>query len=106
MRQLQVQIVDRLFMESLSKQHLKKYLENLDLLGQKVYFLYGSSISNAVMVRSFDSFTKKRRSASNPKGEKPLLITPARHVSVWTLLEYDYIVMDKEAVEVLEEIYG
>jgi large subunit ribosomal protein L4 len=106
LKQKQLFVVDRLFMESLSKKTVQARLESLDLLGQKVYFIYGSPISNAVMVRSMDSFTKKRKNSENVKGEKPVLVTSAKHISVWTLLEYDYVVMDKEAVEALEFMYG
>jgi large subunit ribosomal protein L4 len=105
-KQKQLVVVDKLFMNDLSKSKLKEHLEKLDLLGKKVYFLYGSPISNSVMVRSMDSFTKKKKTSQNPTGEKPLLVTHANHVSVWTLLEYDYVVMDKEAVEAVELKYG
>jgi large subunit ribosomal protein L4 len=105
-KQKQLYIVDRLFMDKLSKSEAQEYLNSLGLGGKKVYFIYGSPVSNAVMVRSIDSFTKKRKSGRNPNGEKPLLITSAKHISVWTLIEYDYVVMDKEAVELLEFMYG
>jgi large subunit ribosomal protein L4 len=105
-KQNQLLVVDRLFMTDLSKSKMKEHLENLNLLGKKVYFLYGSSISNAVMIRSMDSFSKRRKTSQNPAGEKPLLVTHANHVSVWTLLEYDYVVIDKEALEALELKYG
>ncbi|KAJ3316358.1 hypothetical protein HDV06_003805, partial [Boothiomyces sp. JEL0866] len=53
-----------------------------------------------------DMFTKKPKTDLLPHGEKPLLITHASQVSVFTLLEYDYIILDKEACEVLEEMYA
>lgn len=40
-----------------------------------------------------------------PNGEQKLLISPANHVTVHALMEYDYLVLDRAAVEVLEEMY-
>ena len=41
-----------------------------------------------------------------PIGEKPLTICHASHINVHALMTYDYLVIDKEAVEVLEEMYS
>jgi hypothetical protein len=58
------------------------------------------------MLQAVDKFVKKPKSRSNPQGEKELLMSPARMVSCNKILEYDYLVVDKEALEILDEKYG
>ena len=58
-----------------------------------------------MIFRTTDTFTKKRVDAFYPAGEKPLTICHASHINVHALMTYDYLIVDKEAVEVLEEMY-
>jgi hypothetical protein len=69
-----------------------------------VYFIYGGDASPC-LIRAADLFTKKIKTATDRIGEKPLLITHAKHVSVWNLMEYEHIVVDKAGIERLEEMY-
>ena len=41
-----------------------------------------------------------------PNGEQTLLISPANHITVHALMNYDYLVIDREASEVLEQLYN
>ncbi|KAJ3000781.1 hypothetical protein HDV02_003583 [Globomyces sp. JEL0801] len=99
-QQNQLILVDRLLMTEVSKPTLKKYLKGLGLEGKKVYLMYGAHEASLALVRTADTFVKRIPSVRIPAGEKPVLITPARHVAVKSLLEYDYLIVDKEAVEV------
>lgn len=92
-------------METLTKQGLKEHLTQLGLLGKKVLFLYGGQGCGA-FVRSCDQFTLRTKTDADPIGERGILALPARFVSCKTLMGHEYIVADKEAVEVLEERYG
>ncbi|KAJ3268197.1 hypothetical protein HDV01_003344 [Terramyces sp. JEL0728] len=105
-QQSQLLVVDHLSLSTGTKQELKDVLEAHGLSGQKVYFIYGSLDSDIPLTNAVDMFAKKPKTDLLPHGERPLLITHANQVSVSTLLEYDYIVMDKEASEVLEEMYA
>ncbi|KAJ3303976.1 hypothetical protein HDV03_003214 [Kappamyces sp. JEL0829] len=102
----QLFVVDKLHLERPDKTLLKTHLDRLGLEGKKVYFMYGANEPSYPLVTACDMFTKKPKDQhKTPNGEKPLLISPVRHVNVFALMEYDYLILDKEAVEGLEELY-
>lgn len=67
--------------------------------------MYGALAPDYNLISTVDTFTKKPKTELLPHGEKELLITHASMCAVYTMLEYDYLVMDKAAVEYLEEKY-
>ncbi|KAI8808090.1 ribosomal protein L4/L1 family-domain-containing protein [Cladochytrium replicatum] len=102
----QVVIVDSLtssdYLHSNSvKKDLIEKLTNLKLEGKKLYLVYGSEEPSPILVRLADQFTKKRE----PNLERPLFVTQAREISVTPIMEAEVLVLDKEAVEVLESMY-
>jgi large subunit ribosomal protein L4 len=87
------------------KAQMRERLQVLGLVGKKVYFMYGQEAPLHLLFL-VNQFTKKRSIRGKQEKEHPLMLTSANHVSVTALLEHDYIVMDKEAVEKLEEMYA
>ena len=67
--------------------------------------MYGASEPDYNLVSAADTFTNYPSSPRLPNGEKEILITPASHVSVSALMDYEYLVVDLEAVKVLERMY-
>ncbi|KAH6565520.1 hypothetical protein BASA50_003630 [Batrachochytrium salamandrivorans] len=101
----QLIVVDLLHTDSKSKTTMREQLRRLDLSGRKVYFLYGSSQPTTTLINVMDTFTKAGPTDAVPEGERKILVAAAGHVSVSALLEYEMLVLDKEAVEVLEQKY-
>lgn len=94
----QLMVVDKLEMDTISKPKLKEILAGLGLDNKKICFVYGGMESHN-MIQTTDMFVKKRT-------EKSLLMVEARFLSVYMMMEYDYLVMDKKALEIVEEIYS
>jgi hypothetical protein len=67
--------------------------------------MYGATEPDYNLVSASDTFTLKKPSPKLIHGEKPVLITPAKHVSISALLEYEYVVLDISAVQALEQRY-
>lgn len=105
-RQNQIIIVDEFDLDSDNylKSGLKEKLNQLDLLGKKSYFINGFD-DHERFTSIVDQFTRKLK-RGDLVGEKELLITSARHVSCHTLLEHEFLIIDKEGLEVLEELYS
>ena len=82
-----------------SKIELKLRLDTLGLTGKKIYMLYGNSEPEKSLVYAADLMIKKR------VGEKEVLVSNARNISVSPLMECEIVVVDKSAVEILEEMY-
>eukprot|EP00842_Homolaphlyctis_polyrhiza_P006107 jgi/Hompol1/6498/HPOL_002275-RA len=102
----QIVIVDRLGVRERSKEELREKLRLLGLSGRKTCFLYGAAQPSLDLIYVMDSFTIAEPTEEVPEGERQLLVASAEHVSVSALLEYEMLVLDKEAVELLEEKYN
>lgn len=100
----QLHVVDSLTMDTDMRHALIERLRALSLAGKKVYLMYGSEEPEVLLIRAADKF-KKKRASEESEAMKPLLVTSARHVTVSPLLENEHLVLDKAAVEVLEEMY-
>ena len=87
------------------KMHCIGLLRQLGISGRKSLVLHGHSEPDSLLMHSFDSFTKRDPYDGVPEGERPILYASARHVSVGSLLDNEILVLDKEGVEVLEEMY-
>ena len=101
----QIIIVDALELNQTSKEALQEKLEKLSISGKKVYFIYGDQEPNVNLIRSSDMFSKKRIS-SHGIHENLLIVSWAQHISVTPILENEFLVLDKTAVEVLAEMYS
>lgn len=105
----QLTIVDSFSsLESLSKEDfISQKLAALSLAGKKSYFMYGSSDDTTAsdLIRILDSFETRRPTLQQPMWEHKMLVSAARHVSVAPVLEFEHLVLDKAALEVLEEMY-
>ncbi|ORY40800.1 ribosomal protein L4 [Rhizoclosmatium globosum] len=102
--QNQLVVVDSLALDSSSKLSLKERLDALDLAGKKCYFMYGSREPELNLVRAADQFTLKTLKEDKVE-ERRILVTSAETVSVLPVLENEFLVIDKAALEVLEEMY-
>ena len=100
----QMRIVDKIEFKGDSKKDFQEQLEVLGLLGKKTYFLHGSTFPDEGLLDVLNKFEKKLAVQGQGK-EHPLMMTRANHVSAKALLDHEFIVLDKEAVELLEEIY-
>ncbi|KAI8831583.1 ribosomal protein L4 domain-containing protein [Chytridium lagenaria] len=100
--QNQLFIVDALQMASTSKEELTSSLNALGLWGRRGYCLYGDSEPSTGLIRSVNLL--RNDSTLNTK-ERSLLVGSARNVLVRPLLQNEYLLLDKAAVEVLEEMY-
>ncbi|RKO89896.1 ribosomal protein L4 domain-containing protein, partial [Blyttiomyces helicus] len=102
----QLTVVDTLAMTEAAKEELRARLRALALEGKRVYFVYGSEQPLLRLVEAADMFEKGTPyGEAVPKNEKKLIVTSARHISVLPIMENEHLVLDKEAVEVLEEMY-
>ncbi|KAJ3012198.1 54S ribosomal protein L4 mitochondrial [Thoreauomyces humboldtii] len=104
--QNQLLVVDSLTIPSSLKAALWGPMESNNLLQKKVYFLYGDEEPEECLVKASEKFWK--RDARPDKGlgpEKQILVSSARNVTVNPLLENEIVVLDKKALEVLEEMY-
>jgi large subunit ribosomal protein L4 len=101
----QILIVDSLELSQGSKSALEEKLENLLLKGKKVYFIYGDQEPNVKLIKASDFFSKKRN-ITHGEVENPILVSWAQHISVLPILDNEFLVLDKTAVEVLEEMYS
>lgn len=90
---------------SSGKEELYQRLTSLGIAGRKIYFLYGDAEPNEGLIRAADSFEKKPRDDVTGVIERPLVTASARNISVLPLFDNELVVMDKAAVEVLEEMY-
>ncbi|KAI9202080.1 ribosomal protein L4 domain-containing protein [Polychytrium aggregatum] len=103
----QITIVDSLALAEEGKEELRQRLENLNMMGKRCYVLYGSEdpteIQNLISVA--DSFERLRRSEELPHGERPVVVAWARNVSLTPMMDFEHLIIDKAAVEVLEEMY-
>ncbi|KAJ3088658.1 hypothetical protein HK100_007981 [Physocladia obscura] len=90
------------------KAALLQRLRALDLVGRKAYFLCGDAEPPASLTRAADLFTNKPRHhpADLLPQERKLLVTSANLISVLPVLENEFLVLDKAAVERLEEMYA
>ena len=100
----QLLVVDSLSLETPSKEELQEKLGNLSIQGRKIYFLYGDEEPNLNLIKAADTF-EKRRPRPGQLGEKPIMTSWVRNVILTPILENEMLVMDKAAVEVLEEMY-
>ena len=103
----QLTVVDSLSLPSGAKEDLAARLELLRLQGRKIYFLYGDAQPNRNLIQAADLFERKKKGEKGapPHGERPLLASWARNVAVSPLLDNELLILDKSAVEVLEEMY-
>ncbi|KAI8621635.1 ribosomal protein L4/L1 family protein [Chytriomyces sp. MP71] len=103
--QNQLVVVDSLTLPNDSKFSLLERLASLGIDGKKAYLMHGDREPQPVLVRAADKFTVKPKSETAPNGEKRLLVTSADLISVLPVLENEMLVLDKAAVELLEELY-
>jgi large subunit ribosomal protein L4 len=101
----QVLIVDSLNLTQDSKSELQEKLEKLLIKGKKIYFVYGDQEPNVNLIKASELFAKKRISTDG-EVENPLLVSWVQHISVIPILDNELLVLDKTAVEVLEEMYS
>ena len=99
-------------------------LKNFEIMGKKVYFIYGNDEPEKNLIWASETFVNRRKThargprkhivekAENaidvrfvPFGEKRLLVSSARNISVTPIMDNEILVLDKAAVEVLEEMY-
>ncbi|KAJ3227472.1 atp4 subunit B of the stator stalk of mitochondrial F1F0 ATP synthase [Clydaea vesicula] len=107
-QQSQVIILNDLTLDNDDKSSLRSLIKTFGLEGRKIYFIYGNEEPEKFLIRSSNQFIYKKPDVDNPKlvnGEKPILVTSARNVSVGPLLDFEILVLDKLAVEVLEQIF-
>ncbi|KAI8908044.1 ribosomal protein L4 domain-containing protein, partial [Gorgonomyces haynaldii] len=97
--QNELRIVDRLQSPGYSKKDLYPLLDSMGLRGKKVFFMYGGIEPDLKLLRALDEFTER-------ENEQPMILTCADQVSVRALLDHEVVVMEKEALEQLEEIYA
>ncbi|KAJ3297733.1 54S ribosomal protein L4 mitochondrial, partial [Blyttiomyces sp. JEL0837] len=103
--QEQLLVVDKLSMEGDSKSLLEEIMHQLSLQGKGCYFIYGNAEPERYLIRAADKFTNKRASEELPAGERKLLVSSAKNISVTPILEKEILVIDKAGIEVLEEMY-
>ncbi|KAI8824337.1 ribosomal protein L4 domain-containing protein [Fimicolochytrium jonesii] len=109
-RQDQLLVVDSLTLDSDLKATLMEKLLALSVNNKTVYFMYGNEEPEELLIKAAGKF-KRKEPVPKAKGfaglpaEKPLLVSSAREVSVTPLLRNEILVLDKAAVEVLEEMY-
>ncbi|KAJ1531192.1 54S ribosomal protein, mitochondrial [Nowakowskiella sp. JEL0078] len=97
----QLLIVDELAVDTVEKLKMINKLKKFDLFGRKVCMLYGNDEPNRLLVRVADQF----KTVSGKGKEKQLFVANAREISVSPLLDTEILVLDKAAVEILEEMY-
>jgi hypothetical protein len=88
-----------------SKELLRERLRNMSVSGRSCYLIYGNDEPETKLIRAADKFTVKVKSEDLPEGEKRVLVGSARNVAVAPLLENEYVVLDKAALEVIEDFY-
>ncbi|KAJ3194822.1 hypothetical protein HK101_001824 [Irineochytrium annulatum] len=96
--QNQLFVVDSLSMNELSKSKLYESLKGMEVFGKKCYCMYGSDEPETMLIRSADATTKSEEG-------KQVLVSSARNISVGPVLENNFLICDKSAIEVLEEMY-
>ncbi|KAJ3068052.1 54S ribosomal protein L4 mitochondrial [Quaeritorhiza haematococci] len=122
----QLFIVDSLSLPTTSKSALLERLQSLGIAGRKCYFLYGNEEPEVQLVQTADMFLPDYKAESEEeemlleqeeeeltekmgglKGKKRMrvLVSNVRNVAVGPLMENEFVVLDKAAVEVLEEMY-
>ncbi|KAI8928891.1 ribosomal protein L4 domain-containing protein [Entophlyctis helioformis] len=101
----QLLVVDLLAAPNASKAEMRDRLRRLGISGRKTCFFYGASQPSLALIEALDSFEVANPTEDVPEGERKQLVAAAEHVSVSALMEYEMVVLDKEAVEVLEELY-
>jgi hypothetical protein len=99
-------LVDKLTMTSDSKEELLERMKALKLEGRSCLMLYGSHEPEVELTRSAEKFIIKRKSEEFPMGERVVMVTPATMIAVEPVLNSEFLVLDKAAVEVLEEMYN
>lgn len=102
----QLILVDKLTLSNDSKEALLDRLKALKLEGRSCLMLYGSHEPEVELTRSAEKFMIKRKSEDLPFGERFVMVTPATMIAVEPVLNSEYLVVDKAAVEVLEEMYN
>ncbi len=101
----QVLVVDSLDLTHGTKSELQEKLEKLLIKGKKIYFICGDQEPNINLIAASELFTKKRI-RTDGEVENPLLVSWVQHISVIPILDNELLVLDKAAVEVLEEMYS
>ncbi|KAI9094422.1 ribosomal protein L4 domain-containing protein [Phlyctochytrium arcticum] len=102
----QLIIVDSLALPNSRKQALVDRLVALSLKGKRVYFVYGNTEPEKELVAAAEKFRKRLADPVRQlEKERPLLVSSAREIIVTPLLENEIVVLDKAAVEILEEMY-
>ncbi|KAJ3298520.1 hypothetical protein HK104_010641 [Borealophlyctis nickersoniae] len=106
----QLTIVDNLAIDPKGKDGLRAQLDALGMLGKKIYFIYGSADDSAAeaFIKAADQFEDLKKDLDDPwlwNGEKKLLVASARNISLMPMMDIEHLVMDKAAVEILEEKY-
>lgn len=94
-------IVDALNTTGL-KSALQQTMQKHGLLGKKVAFIYANSDPTHFIYLA-NQFTKKR--LIDGAKEHPLLVMRSEHISVSAILDHEYLVIEKAAVDVLERLY-
>ena len=98
----QLHFVDDLIFTGTKKSELQEHLERLGLLGKKIYFITQNQGS---LVRISDQFTKKLK-IQGEGGENPILMTDPKYIGVKNLMDYEHLVIDKQAMEYLLSKYS
>ncbi|KAJ3070298.1 54S ribosomal protein L4 mitochondrial [Podochytrium sp. JEL0797] len=98
--QNQLIVVDDLSLDSDAKQSLRDRLEAIGVLGSKSYLMHGPLKTQPLLVRAADKFAPRKGDV-----EKRVLVTSADLISVVPVLENEFLVVDKAAIEWLEERY-
>ncbi|TPX43162.1 hypothetical protein SeMB42_g04834 [Synchytrium endobioticum] len=83
------------------KTDLQQRLAKLKLAGKSCFFLVGSDEPATYLIQAADMFETQR--AGDKK--KALMVANVRHVTVHPLMVNEFVIVDKAAVEVLEEMY-
>lgn len=102
--QERVRIVDSFHFEGNLKAQLKSHLKTLGLEGRSTFFIHGQLQSPRRLLKLLDEFTVKPRSKTS-MGERPLLMTSAKHITASAIMDHEYLLLDKAGLELLEGMY-
>ncbi len=102
----QLLVVDSLTLESNDKSLLLQHLNDLKLVGKRIYFMYGNEEPERNLILASEQLENKPKSNDLPLGEKACLVSSVRNISVTPVMSNELLVVDKKAVEVLEEMYN
>lgn len=80
-------------------------------LPTKMYLMFGDPEVDTELVGLCDEFNDKHNAQYDEKKRRiprknPILLSSARDISVCPLMEREFVVLDKRAVEFLEAKYG